>query len=71
MDFFLAHALAAESGELISLSELYAEYKKFSRRTQAASVGQELAALTRYATIYRELINPPLESPLHRLAKCL
>jgi uncharacterized protein with ParB-like and HNH nuclease domain len=71
MDFFLAHVLAAESGELISLSELYAEYKKFSRRTQAASVGQELAALTRYAPIYRELIGPPVESPLYGLAKCL
>ena len=71
MDFFLAHVLAAESGELISLSELYAEYKKFSRRAQAASVGQELAALTRYAPNYRELIDPPVDSPLHGLAKCL
>jgi uncharacterized protein with ParB-like and HNH nuclease domain len=71
MDFFLAHVLAAESGDLISVSELYAEYKKFSRRTQAASVGQELAVLTRYAPIYRELINPPVDSPLHRLSKCL
>jgi len=71
MDFFLAHVLAAESGELISISELYAEYKKFSRRTAAATVGQELGALTRYAPIYRELIDPPIDSPLHRLAKCL
>lgn len=71
MDFFLAHVLAAESGDLISLSELYAEYKKFSRRTQAANVGQELAALTRYAPVYRELIDPPVDSPLHQLSKCL
>lgn len=71
MDFFLAHVLAAESGDLVSLSELYAEYKKFSRRSQAPSVGQELATLTRYAPIYRELIAPPLESPLRRLSKCL
>ena len=71
MDFFLAHVLAAESGDLVSLSELYAEYKKFSRRTQSASVAGELAALTRYAPIYRELVDPPVDSPLHRLSKCL
>ena len=71
MDFFLAHVLAAESGELISVSELYAEYKKFSRRTQAGSVGQELAALTAYAPIYRELTAPPKDSPFYRLSRCL
>lgn len=31
MDFFLAHTLGAETGELVSLTELYVEYKKYAK----------------------------------------
>ncbi len=71
MDFFLAHTLAAESGDLISLSELYAEYKKYTKRMNRATVAQELASLTQHAPIYRELIAPPQNSPLYQLSRLL
>jgi hypothetical protein len=53
MDFFLVHTLAAESGELVSLSELYAEYKKYTKRKDGQTVAQELASLTGYAWVQR------------------
>ena len=58
MDFFLAHVLAAEIGELVSLSELYSEYKKYTKNMNRGRVAEELASLTRYAPLYRELIAP-------------
>lgn len=71
MDFFLAHTLAAESGELVSLSELYAEYKKYTKRNAVQTVAQELARLTWYAPLYRELIAPEQKSPLYPLSRLL
>jgi hypothetical protein len=71
MDFFLAHTLAAESGELVSLSELYAEYKKYTRSKNGQTVASELASLTRYAPLYRELIAPEKSSPLYQLSRLL
>jgi hypothetical protein len=71
MDFFLAHTLGAETGELISLTELYAEYKKFAKTKAGQSVAEELASITRYAPIYRELVNPEDDSPLYLLSKRL
>jgi hypothetical protein len=71
MDFFLAHTLAAESGELVSLSELYAEYKKYTKRKDGQTVEQELAGITAYAPLYRELIAPEQSSPLYQLSRLL
>jgi uncharacterized protein with ParB-like and HNH nuclease domain len=41
VDIFLAHALAAETGELISLTEIYAEYKKFAKLHEGQTIAQE------------------------------
>jgi uncharacterized protein with ParB-like and HNH nuclease domain len=71
MDFFLAHTLATESGELISLTELYVEYKKFTKRKEGQKISEELASITRYAPIYRELIDPGEHSPLYQLSQRL
>ena len=71
MDFFLAHTLAAESGELVSLTELYVEYKKFSKRNEGQSISEELASITRYAPLYRDLIDPEAVSPLYQLSQRL
>lgn len=71
MDFFLAHTLAAESGELVSLTELYVEYKKFSKRNEGRSISEELSSITRYAPLYRELIDPEESSPLYQLSRRL
>jgi hypothetical protein len=68
MDFFLAHALAAESGELISLTEVYAEYKKFAKQHPGQTVTEELATITRYAPVYRDLIDPEAGSSLSKLS---
>jgi hypothetical protein len=71
MDFFLAHTLGAETGELVSLTELYAEYKKFAKTTAGQPIAQELASITRYAPTYRELVDPKEDSPLYQLSKRL
>jgi uncharacterized protein with ParB-like and HNH nuclease domain len=71
MDFFLAHTLAAETGELISLTELYAEYRKFAKRSEGQSIAQELASITKYAPVYRELVDPDKNSSLFKLSSRL
>jgi uncharacterized protein with ParB-like and HNH nuclease domain len=71
MDFFLAHTLATESGELVSLTELYVEYKKFTKRKEGQKISEELESITRYAPIYRELIAPAEDSPLYQLSRRL
>jgi hypothetical protein len=68
VDFFLAHALAAETGELISLTEIYAEYKQFAKRHEGQSIAQELGSITRYAPIYRKLVAPEAGSALSKLS---
>jgi hypothetical protein len=71
MDFFLAHTLAAESGQLVSLSELYAEYKNHIKNKNNRTVAQELEVLTAYAPLYRELLTPEQSSLLYQLSRLL
>jgi uncharacterized protein with ParB-like and HNH nuclease domain len=71
MDFFLSHTLSAETGRETLLSELYAEYRRFSRESSFANVAAELATLTRYAPTYRSLAAPAGDGPLARLARRL
>lgn len=58
IDHFLAHVLAAESGEKISMRELYAEYRSFTApkgRPRYAHVEDELRLLERHAPTYETL----------------
>ena len=58
IDHFLSHALAAETGERISMRELYAEYRAFvvsKGRPRFASVKEELRMLQHYAPLYETL----------------
>jgi hypothetical protein len=58
IDHFLSHALTALSGEEISLRELYAEYKAFTRpkgKPRFPTVTAELEALTNFRSIYHAL----------------
>ncbi len=71
IDFFLAHTLAAEQGKLISLSELYTEYKEFVADRNLHDTAEELAILTAHAETYKSLVNPPAEGAMARLAKRL
>lgn len=71
IDFFLAHVLSAETGTVPLLSELYAEYKRFVATRNFASTAEELAVLVKYMPIYRQLIDPPAQGEIARLAKRL
>ena len=58
IDFFLSHALTAQTGAETSLRELYAEYRAFSRpkgQPRFLTVAEELDALLRYVPSYRTL----------------
>lgn len=58
IDHFLAHVLAAETGEKISMRELYAEYRAFASpkgRSRFVNVADELQMLGRHAPIYETL----------------
>lgn len=70
MDFFLAHALAAETGKETLLNELYAAYKQYVRERKYANVEEELQTLRRYVPTYKALALPGT-GPLGRLAYAL
>ena len=58
IDHFLAHVLVAETGEKISVRELYAEYRNFvmpKRRPRFTNVQEELRLLERHAPTYETL----------------
>ena len=58
IDHFLAHTLAAETGAMISMRELYAEYRAFAApkgRPRFENVEDELKLLEHYAPIYETL----------------
>ena len=58
IDHFLAHVLAAESGEKISMRELYAEYRAFAipkGKPRFQGVEDELRVLGKYSPSYETL----------------
>ena len=58
IDHFLASALAAETGQQISMRELYAEYRAFAMpkgKPRFANVEDELKLLQHYAPLYETL----------------
>lgn len=71
IDFFLSHVLAAEQGTIISLGELYSEYKSFVARSAFENTTAEMETLTKYVPTYKALIEPPAVGPLARLARRL
>lgn len=68
IDFYLAHVLAAEHGKVVSLGELYAEYKAFVADRPLSTSAEELERLTRHHSTYKGLVNPDLGTSLGRLA---
>ena len=71
MDFFLAHVLSAETGNVPLLSELFSEYKQFVAGRGFATTQEELSVLTKYVGVYRELVDPQAEGEIARLARRL
>jgi uncharacterized protein with ParB-like and HNH nuclease domain len=58
LDHFLSHALTAQTGNEISLRELYAEYRSFTRpkgEPRFKTAEEELETLLRFAPIYENL----------------
>ena len=58
IDHFLAHVLAAETGQSIAMRELYAEYRAFAvakGRPRFPNVEDELRVLQKYAPVYETL----------------
>mgnify|MGYP003365836161 CR=1 FL=1 len=58
IDHFLAHTLAAETGDKISMRELYAEYRAFAvpkSKPRFENVEDELKLLEHYAPLYETL----------------
>ncbi|PTS91326.1 MULTISPECIES: DUF262 domain-containing protein [unclassified Caulobacter] len=71
IDFFLGHVLAAERGVVISLGELFSEYKAFVAARAFESTAAELGALTKYAPAYRQLAEPSVTGELSKLSRRL
>lgn len=71
IDFYLAHALAAEQGKPISLAELYSEYKDFVGKRKFPTSAAELTVLTLHVSTYRRLVEPTGDDGLGRLARRL
>lgn len=71
IDFFLGHVLAAERGSVISLGELFSEYKAFVAESKFENTASELAALTKYAPAYRQLAEPSPTGELSKLSRRL
>lgn len=58
IDHFLSHALTAQTGNEISVRELYGEYRAFTRpkgQPRFKTVEEELDALLRFAWVYKSL----------------
>jgi Protein of unknown function DUF262 len=58
IDHFLAHVLAAETGQSIAMRELYAEYRAFTvpkGKPRFQKIEEELSVLQKYAPIYETL----------------
>lgn len=75
VDFFLGHALAAQTGEDVSVRELYTEYRAFIRNKGGAprflTVEQELSALVRFVSTYEKLEKPGTGTALDTLGRRL
>lgn len=66
IDHFLAHVLAAESGQTIAMRELYAEYRAFALprgKPRYTNVEDELRLLQKHAPIYQTLEGKISASP--------
>jgi hypothetical protein len=71
IDFFLSDTLAAETGEEILLSELYARYKTFVKERNFQTVDAELELLLKHLPTYRKLVEPAGTSALEQVARQL
>ena len=75
IDHFLTHVLAAETGQKISMRELYAEYRAFAApqgKPRFDNVEDELRVLRKYSPIYETLEDRIMEdTDLHWLGRKL
>ncbi len=71
IEYFLANVLAAETRDVINLSKIYPEYRRYVQTSAFPSVDAELDRLLAYAPAYRGLRNTSGDTPLNRIARHL
>lgn len=71
IDFYLSDMLAAETGNEVLLTELYAYYKRFVADQGFVSVDQELKVLLRYTETFQALLAPSGNGALELLGRAL
>lgn len=71
LEFFLANFIAGQIASEVNLSKLFSEYKAFIRTRAYPTIADELIEISRYGSIYRELIERNSTSPLGEFARKL
>ena len=69
VDHYLTHALTAQTGREISISELYADYKRYQRYQEFESAKQEAETLVHYTSVYRQLVEASGARELSQLGR--
>lgn len=64
IEFFLANYIAAQLGSDVTITKLFSEYKAFLKAKKFGTVEDELAELSRYGVIYRQLLERDTDTPL-------
>jgi len=69
VDHYLTHALTAQTGREISITELYADYKRYQRYQEFDSAKQEAETLVNYTSVYRQLVEASGAMELSQLGR--
>lgn len=71
IEFFLGNYIASQTATEVTITKLFSEYKAFLKKHPFESVEAELAELTRFGVIYRQVIERSQQTALGRFAKKL
>lgn len=71
VEFFLANVLASETGEEISIGNLFPEWRSYVKSGRGGGVVNELQTLTAHAPAYAMLTDPQGSSPLAEIARTM
>ncbi|WP_404414770.1 DUF262 domain-containing protein [Brevundimonas vesicularis] len=71
IEFFLGNYIASQTANEITITKLFSEYKAFLKKHPFESVETELAELTRFGAIYRQIVERSPSTALGRFARRL
>lgn len=71
IEFFLGNYIASQTATEITITKLFSEYKAFLKKHPFESVEAELAELTRFGAIYRQIVERSPGTALGRFARKL